>query len=150
VALTSARAPIPFRVSALSDAAGNFTLVFPDLQEIASDKVKIVVSSPVGLIIKEMEIKAADLRLPITIEVQEFGPTTLDKPVESTEQTTVRIRGRVIERNGKQLPPSLQVLLLGHEQETGDADSLMPILVAKADSSGYFSGAMKNLRFDRV
>ena len=144
----SAEGPIPARVSALSDAAGNFTLVFPDPREIASEKVKVVVHSAVGRFLKEKELVTATLGPSITIEVQ-LEPTNLGKPVAPTEPTTRRIRGRVIERTGKQLPASLQVLLLGHEQEVA-GDSLVPILVAKADNSGYFSGAIKNLRFDRV
>lgn len=147
---TSAAVPIPSKVSTMSDAAGNFTLVFPDSQEIG-EKVKIEVFSPLGLIInKEKDFAVADLENLITIEVEKFGPTTLYKPVEPTKPETRRIRGRVIERRGKQLPPKLQVLLLGHERGTQNADSLTPILVAKADSSGYFSGAIKNLEFDRV
>lgn len=147
-AVTSAR-PIKSRVSALSDDAGKFMLVFPDREEIASEMVKILVFSPAGKNIREVLLEAASLGIHIIVEVQEFG-TNLDKPIESTEQPTQRVRGRVIERNGKQLPPNLQVLLLGHEENTADADSLTPILVAKADSSGYFSGVIRNLKFDRV
>jgi hypothetical protein len=149
VAPTVTAAPIPFQVSALSDAAGNFTLAFPDPQEIVSVKMKIEARSPVGQVIGGSELATADLGDPITITVKEFG-TVLGKPDEPTAQATRRIRGRVIERSGKQLPASLQVLLLGHEQDTEDGDSLNPILVAKADSSGYFSGAIRNVKFDRV
>ena len=45
---TSAEAPIPFRVSAVSDDAGNFTLVFPGEHQIASETVKFRVSLPAG------------------------------------------------------------------------------------------------------
>src|SRR5262245_54866656 len=59
----------PSRVSALSDDAGNFTLVFPDQQEIASKTVKFAASSPAGRILREMEVMTADLGKEITIEV---------------------------------------------------------------------------------
>jgi len=75
--MTLAEAPIPFRVSAVSDAAGNFTLVFPDPKEITSNEIKVVVYSPAGRIIREMEVMAADLCDAITIEVEAFeaGPS---------------------------------------------------------------------------
>lgn len=69
---TSAAAPIPFRVSTLSDDAGNFTLVFPDQHEIVSKTVKFTVSSPARHIIGEMEITTCDLGDTITIEVKAF------------------------------------------------------------------------------
>jgi hypothetical protein len=70
----------PSRVSALSDDAGNFTLVFPDQQEIASKTVKFAVSSPAGRILREMEVMTADLGETITIEVQAFDAGPFDKP----------------------------------------------------------------------
>jgi len=146
-----AAVPIPFRVSALSDASGNFTLVFPAREEIASQKVKVVVSSPTGRTIDQVDLIAAELGPPITITVREFAPpTTIDKPIAPPAEVTRRILGRLVERTGKQLSAGLQVLLLGHQQEPPDGDSLLPILVAKADSSGYFSGRIKNVKFDRV
>jgi len=115
-----------------------------------SEKVKIEVFSPSGETINEKkDFTVASLNNVITIEVKEFR-TTLDKPAEPKKPETRRIRGRVIERRGRQLPSMLQVLLLGHERGTPDTDSLTPVFVAKADSSGYFSGAIKNLEFDRV
>ena len=137
-------------VSALSDAAGNFTLIFPDGLKFAGDKVKIVVHSPEGRFLTQEEFRIAVLGTELLqIDVPDFG-TNLGKPVAPTEPTTRRIRGRVIERRGRPLPATLQVLLLGDAQDGEEGDSLTPILVAKADNSGYFSGAIKNSRFDRV
>lgn len=145
-ALGSARAV----ASALGDAAGNFTLVLPKREEIDSKMVTIRAFSPAGRLVAEVEREVATLGPDITIEVQPSGPVTLDKPVEPAKPETRRIRGRVIERRGKQLPARLQVLLLGNERGTRNADSLTPIFVGKSDSSGYFSGAIKNLEFERV
>jgi hypothetical protein len=142
-------APVRLPVSDSSDADGNFTLVFPDLDEIASEKIKIEVHSPSGDRLEKTELVTADIGASIIIEVPKFG-TTLEKPVEPTKPEARRVRGRIIERRGRQLPAMLQVLLLGRERDKPDSDPLVTILVAKADSSGYFSGAIWNLEFDRV
>lgn len=146
----SSESSIPFRVSALSNADGKFTLVFPDLKEIASQKVKIEVSSPVGRHIGKMELIVAELGAPITIEVRGFG-TTLGKPdAPVTPPATRRIQGRVIERNGLALPTTMQVLLLAREEGAGDDEPLEPILVSKADASGYFAGSVRNRAYAQV
>lgn len=150
MAPTSAEARIAPRVSALSGANGKFTLVFPDLKEIASEKVKIEVRSPIGKTIREMDLVAADLGVPIAIEVMEFG-TTLDKPDAPAEPPpTRRIQGRVIERNGRPLPTTMQVLLLARERDTPDDQPLEPILVSKGDASGYFAGSVRNRSYATV
>jgi hypothetical protein len=66
---TSADATIPDQVSALSDDAGNFTLVLPAQQEIATQTVNFTVSSPAGRIVRQMEVTTANFEKEITIEV---------------------------------------------------------------------------------
>ena len=75
---TSAEPPISIRVSALSDDAGNFTLVFPDQHEIATETVKLTVSLPAGRIIRDIEVKTVDLCDPIAIEVEPFEAVPVD------------------------------------------------------------------------
>lgn len=85
---TSAEPPISFRISALSDDAGNFTLVFPDPHRITTETVKFMVSLPAGRIIREMEVARADLGESITIEVEtpDAGPLHEAPPKVNTPQ----------------------------------------------------------------
>jgi hypothetical protein len=74
----------PSLTSALCDAAGNFTLVFPGLEEIASEKVYILVFSPTGSIIGEMEFVTGDLGKDFIIEVETFD-------AGSSEEVTLKV-----------------------------------------------------------
>lgn len=142
--------PIAFRASTLSDHNGAFTLVIPALEEIASERLRFEVSSPVGRLIGELEISPPAANEPITLTVEKFEPTILGQPDDSSAATTHRIQGRIIERNGKHLPKSLQVLLLARDEDRAENAPLVPILATKADSSGYFTGEVPSSRFDRV
>ena len=141
----------PVQVSALSDAAGNFTLVFPEKLDIHAMSGQISVFSPLGNVILSKELSSKELIAsgdePITLTVPKFD-VLLEKP-EPEQPPTRRIRGRVIERSGKLLPPCIQVLLLGSEQDAEKSD-LTPILAAKADSAGYFLGTIKNPKYKKV
>ncbi len=66
----SAESPISFRVSTLSDDAGNFTMVFPNPHGIATETVKLRVSLPAGRLIRDMDVMTSDLGKFITIEVE--------------------------------------------------------------------------------
>jgi hypothetical protein len=89
-ATEKSEASIPSRVSARSDDAGNFTLVFPDQYEIVSDTVKFTVSLPAGRIIREMEVMMADLGEAITIEVEAFE-NKLDPKVNTPQAVAVDV-----------------------------------------------------------
>src|SRR5262245_16535181 len=103
----------PFRVSALSDDAGNFTLAFPDPREIATETVKLAVVLPAGRVVREMELMRADLGQSITIEVETLdagvydqAPPEVDTPqgvvVDALFRTDVAVR-RAITQNLKSL-----------------------------------------------
>lgn len=81
----------PSKVSALSDAAGKFTLVFPEKRRITSEKVKIVVSSPADRIIAEKEIMVAELGPSITVEVENFETTSSDNPTPQLRELRAAI-----------------------------------------------------------
>jgi hypothetical protein len=147
---TSTQGSIPARVATVSDAAGNFTLVLPDRQEIASERIKFEVSSATGRTIAEKELVTARIGDPITIDVHKIESTVLISSEKTQEEMTRRVKGRVIERNGKQLPATFQVLLLAGKRGGAKGDPLVPILAAKADSSGYFSGEVPNSKYDTV
>lgn len=138
-------------VETFSDATGRFTLTFPDPTTITSESVRIAVFSPSGTKSeREHVVAAANLGPELLIGPVEFQATTLHKPRELATEATRRIRGRVIERAGKQLPASLQVLLLAREEGAAEGEPPKPILVARADASGYFSGLIVNAKFERV
>src|SRR5262245_15805332 len=58
--LPGSASPMMFRVSTLSDDAGNFALVLPDSQKIATGNLKLTVSRPEGRIIRKMDITRAE------------------------------------------------------------------------------------------
>ena len=149
---TSDEVPVPFQVSALCDAAGNFTLVFPDGLDISAMTVRISVLSPISEDILSKEVGIGELDTsrdtPIILIVKKFV-VLLAKPTEPEPPPTRRVRGRVIERSGKSLPACIQVLLLGSEKDAGEND-LTAILVTKADSTGYFLGTIKNSKYKKV
>lgn len=141
---------VAFRVSAISDAEGAFTLVFPDRKEMAREKpIHIAVFSPAGRLIGTKELPGARSEGTLAVSVEEVGPTTLDKPGRPPMHEPRRIRGRVIERSGKRLPPSVQVLLLA-SLAGDDAAPYVPVLAAMTDSSGYFAGEVPGTTFGRV
>lgn len=143
---------VPFRVSAASDAAGAFTLVFPERKEMARDKpIRVAVFSPAGRLVGEKEFLAAKVDGPLVVPVEKFGPTTLDRPGRVPAQEARRIRGRVIERSGQRLPSSVQVLLLARQAGGDDgASPPVPVLAARTDGSGYFSGDVPGTTFESV
>ncbi len=146
-----ARRPIASRVSALTDAAGAFTLVFPDRDEIVGDQVEVEAYSAIGTLIGKRTIAAANFDDPADIAVTPVPPVVLGKPHPLTTPTeTRRIQGRIIERRGRALPSSLQVLLLAREEGVAEEVPLEPILVSRADASGYFSGSVRNRAYSTV
>jgi hypothetical protein len=72
----------PLAVPVPCDEAGNFTLVLPDGPEIGDQPVKLVVTSPVGEVIREMEVMMTDLEHPITVEVDGLDAAYPDVPSE--------------------------------------------------------------------
>ncbi|QIG46303.1 hypothetical protein G5V57_00120 [Nordella sp. HKS 07] len=137
-------------VSALTDAAGKFILAFPDKLEIVGD-VTLEAYSAVGKLLNRQPLLAADFEKPVIIEVPRLKQTVLDKPGAPAEAPlTRRIQGRVIERNGRPLPTTMQVLLLAREQGIPADDPPEPILVSKADASGYFAGSVRNRAYAEV
>jgi len=138
------------RASALSDASGHFTLAIPQFEDIAGETVRLVVSSPRGRIIAQKEISAAQIGDSIAIDVQKFASVTLGKSTTAPTRATRHVRGRIVERNGKTLPASIQVLLLGREEGADEDAAFNPVLVTKADSAGYFLGEVPNSKFSLV
>src|SRR5262249_9686940 len=105
--------------------------------------------SPSGRTIGEKDFAKTRITDSITIEVHKFEVTVLEEP-ETAPSTTRKTQGRVIERNGKALPSSLQVLLMGHGKDDLKKNLPALILVARADSSGYFGGEVPTSKFDLV
>lgn len=142
--------PVAARVSALTDASGKFTLVFPDKQEIVGG-VMLEAYSAVGKLLQKHPVQRSNFDQSVTVTVPRLQRTLLDKPDAPAEPPpTRRIQGRVIERNGRALPTTMQVLLLARQEDAQDDDPLEPILVSKADASGYFAGSVRNRAYAEV
>src|SRR5262249_9038386 len=94
----------------------------------------------------------------VHIQVRSVKPIEVDKtppapPTETVDTTSLvrAVTGRVIERNGKTLPASMQVLLFASDKADRRNDkTAVPILVAKTDASGYFSGEVPNTGYDHA
>ena len=141
--------PVAARVSVLPDASGKFALSLPDRVEIVGD-VMLEAYSAIGKLLGRQPVSAADFDQPVTIRVS-LQQTVLDKPAAPPEPPpTRRIQGRVIERHGRALPTTMQVLLLARAEGVTEDEPLEPILVSKADASGYFGGSVRNRSYSTV
>lgn len=148
-----AAVPVRDRVSTHTGASGDFALDLPDKTELASKTLDYVVSAPSGETIAQGSFNADRVKdlLRITVRRVERIPLIPSKTPEQPK--TRRITGKVIERNGKTLPPNLQVLLFSRkrgEKASKVVGEDVPILVTRADASGYFAGEAPNEEYERV
>ena len=139
------------RASARTDKTGKFEVYVPDPTEIASNKLRFVVSAPSGETIGDaslsIELVQQELRIPVSM----LNPILLDPPKETLKHKTRRVTGRLIERKGKSLPSNMQVLLFARkrgENGTKTVGNSSPVFFARADGSGYFSGDASDELFE--
>jgi hypothetical protein len=146
------------RASAQSDTRGAFTLRLPDKGDIGSDTLHFIVSAPSGETIADTEHSVSRLKEIVQLQVRSVKQIEVDKapparPPETVDTTSLvrAVTGRVIERNGKPLPTTMQVLLYAsHKRDRKDDKTAIPVLVSKTDASGYFSGEVPNIEFDHA
>ncbi|HEV8132328.1 MAG TPA: GH25 family lysozyme [Acidobacteriota bacterium] len=141
------------QVSTYTDASGDFAVDLPDKTELANKTLEYVVSAPSGVTVAQGSFNADRVKDLLRIAVRRVERIPLVPLKTPDEPKTRRITGKVIERNGRALPPNLQVLLFSRKR--GEKASKVvgedaPILVARADASGYFAGDVPNEEFERV
>ncbi|MEQ1761470.1 MAG: hypothetical protein ABL986_24450, partial [Vicinamibacterales bacterium] len=139
--------PVAGRASTRSDAAGAFILELPGREHIASKTVRFIVAAPSGQTIARHELTLEQIdKDTVTIAVDAVDVIALDTPATPVKPKNVRLTGRVIDRGGKPLPPSLQVLIFG-TTVVGRALTVgkdAPLLAVRTDASGYFFGDAPN------
>lgn len=141
------------RASARSDARGLFVLELPPRKHMASKSVRFAVAAPSGQAIgqAELTLEQLDKDEGITVTVDAVDTIAVEPLQHPPRPKTARVTGRVIERNGKPLPAKLQVLIFARRpadaREPKDGNDA-PLLVARADASGYFFGDAPNDAFE--
>ena len=172
--LRPATATQALAVSVSPTDGGAFTFEITEVEAIVAKRIELVVYSPAGKRIGGMELQVADGDLALEVPVDSFGPADLVSP----EDARRRVQGRVIERNGKELPARFQVLILARDlnnnatagqpanrdvpnadagEEAAGAENHTksvvtypgtPVLVATVDRSGYFAGEVPPTKFE--
>jgi hypothetical protein len=139
------------RVATLTDYLGKFVVTVPDAQDLARPSLEFVVSSPAGQRIGGETRKVEGLDIDnVRITVRKVDTIPLTPPTNLPEPLTRRVTGRVIERNGRALPASLQVLIFARAVGSTAPQVVgtdPPVLVARADATGYFFGDAPNTDF---
>lgn len=101
--------------------------------------------APSGEIIEDVPIKHSEDNVKILVHT--IKPISLKEPENPPRRDTRRVRGHIIERNGKALPANLQVLIFASKKSekttmTVGVDS--PAILVRADKPGYFFGDTPN------
>src|SRR5438445_2485210 len=141
------------RASTRTDKARRFEVSLPDETELATKKLRFLVSAPSGQTIAD-ELHVLDrIKAPVHISVSTAGmePILLKAPAAPMEPSTRRITGQVIDRQGKPLPSNLQVLLFARKRGDKSTKALgvgSPVLVARADASGCFFGEAQDDEYE--
>ncbi|MGC4028561.1 MAG: hypothetical protein QM696_06805 [Steroidobacteraceae bacterium] len=146
----STTVPVAGRISAFSDANGNFELALPLRKQIASKTIRFNVAAPTGQPLGRHEVRLEEIdkegRVVIAVTSRySIGLSPLKDPPRAPR---LRLTGRVIDSRGGTLPANLQVLLFARRADDKDDGSRMPILVARTDASGYFFGDAPNDNFE--
>jgi hypothetical protein len=134
--------------SARAEKSGRFQITVPDGDDLSSKKLRFVVSAPSGQTIADVEHDVDRMKSPVLIPVsaKDLEPIELKPLRDQPRAEKRRITGKVMERSGNPLPPNLQVLVFGRKRPEKGAKTDgtgTPILMARADATGYFSGVVE-------
>lgn len=149
---SGAPSTIPGRASAKTNASGEFEVTLPDRTELMGRALRVVVSAPSGETIADDFFTYNAINDAWRIPVRPVETIVLKPPTDAPKPEAYRVTGKVVERNGKMLPSNLQVLLLARkrgERAANDAED-RPVLVARADGSGYFFGDVPNQEYEHA
>lgn len=130
---------VPFIASGDASPDGKATLTIPARQTLV-DEVTVNVLRPDGSIAATATRSAKDLppQLKIATPPGAYG-TTLPNNDPSAGLPT-RIRGRVIDEGGAQVPADIQVVLWGAETQDPEDKDFRALVVAFTDAHGHFTG----------
>ena len=130
---------IPFVSSAPTDADGLASLGIPARDLLIGD-VTIKASAPDGALIATATRDAATLPEEVKLEVAPTAYGTTQANDAPSAGRPARVKGRVIDQEGKRIPADLQVVLWGASKPNpADAD-YRALVVGMTDIQGHFSG----------
>ena len=129
---------VPFSASTPVDASGKGTLTLP-ARETLIDDVTLRVLSPDGAILLEADRAGATLPAELTLKVASstYGETQPNEDPAAGKPT--RLRGQVIDKNGKRSTAGLQVVLWGATVHDPKPKDFRALVVATTDVNGHFS-----------
>jgi len=110
-------------------------------------EITAAVISPAGESIAQDRRRQADLEALWEIPVNAVPARALTKPDRIAPNRKARLSGRILDRTGANHASGLQVLLVARSEATG---SEAPLLLARSDREGYFSGPLPDQSFDSV
>jgi competence ComEA-like helix-hairpin-helix protein len=129
---------VPFSASAPVDAAGKGTVNLPARATIAGD-VTLRVLSPDGALLLTTDREGATLPAALTLKVASstYGETLPNDDPAAGKPT--RVRGQVIDKNGKRSTAGLQVVLWGATVANPKPKDFRALVVVTTDGNGHFS-----------
>jgi competence ComEA-like helix-hairpin-helix protein len=130
---------IPFSASAPVDTAGKGTASLPARETIVGD-VTLRVLSPDGAVLLTTDREGASLPAALTLKVASntYGETQPND--DPTAGKPTRVRGQVIDKNGKRSTAGLQVVLWGATVANPKPKDFRALVVVTTDGSGHFTG----------
>jgi len=129
---------VPYATSAPVDADGKATVDLPGRATLVGD-VTLRVLSPDGAILLTTDRPATTLPAELTLKVASstYGQTQPNDDPAAGKPT--RVRGQVIDKNGKRSTAGLQVVLWGATAQNPQPKDFRALVVATTDVNGHFS-----------
>ena len=129
---------VPFSASSPADPGGTAKVTLP-AQSTLVDDLTIRVLSPDGAILLETDRPSANLPAELTLEVapSAYGETQPNDDPAAGKPT--RVRGQVIDTNGKRSTAGLQVVLWGATVDNPQQKDFRALVVVTTDVNGHFS-----------
>lgn len=140
---------VPFAVNWPAESGGESTVIIPDRAHLTGE-IRIDVLAPDGARAARETRAAASLPGQITIDVapRKVGTTQANNDPAAGKPT--RVRGRVIDEDGKNVPPETQVVLWGATADDPEDADFAALVVSFTDAKGHFSGPYPVGEFTRA
>ena len=129
---------VPFAASAPVDAAGKGKLSLPSRDTLVGD-VTLRVVAPNGVTLLQNPLPGSTLPDEVTLSV---APEVFGRPLPNDDPAAgkpTRVRGQVIDKDGKRSTSGLQVVLWGATKSNPEEKDFRALVVATTDANGHFS-----------
>lgn len=131
--------PVPFRTAAPTSASGEARLELP-IRGLLVGTITFEVSEPDGSLATTVSQPVEELKDRIEIDVPPRVSPTTQPNEDPAAGLPTRIRGRVIDEGGKQVPAGIQVVLWGASVAEPEEKDFRALIVAQTDARGHFTG----------